>query len=164
MTFTNNLRCVRRRSDIQWPLNGRTSPTLVRVAPTQYFPDPLNLECYNTAVHSESLSFNYYFPPAALPAPIFGQEWRDPLQSVGQDPLDPSPTAQNANPYMGVNHIQLTQVPRVSGPVDDSLTWTGAITPSPHLDYSLDHVSLLLLFCLCMLVIVCMTFLLSKLH
>ena len=109
------------------------------------------------AVNSGSLLLNYGIPPPALPAPAFDQEWTYPLQSVEQGPLNS--TAQNTNPYVGVDGIQLTKVPRVPGPVDDSLTWARAIAPSaPRLDYSIDLVSLLPLFCSCALVMVYMTF------
>lgn len=104
---------------------------------------------YNMAVNSGSLPSNYQIPPATLPAPIFGQEWRYLLQPVGQDPLDLTPTVQNANPNMGI---------------DDSLTWARAIAPSPLLDYSIDHVSLLRLFRSYVLVMEYMSFLSSNPH
>ena len=140
---TNNPSHIRSYNDIQWPLlNGLTSPTLVGVAPSQYFPDGLNIERYNMTVSSGSLLSNRGTPPAPLPAPIFGQKWRNPRQSMGQDPLEPTPAVLNANPYMCSGDIQLTQVSCVPGPVDNCLTCAGSIDPPPHPDYSIDYVSL----------------------
>ena len=59
---------------------------------------------------------------------------------MGQDPLDPTPTVLDANPYVGSSDIRLTQVSCVPGPVDNSLTWPRPIDPSPHLDYSIEYV------------------------
>ena len=110
----------------------------------QYFPDRLNMARYNKAVNSGSLLFSHDIPRAPLPAPTFGQEWRGPLQSVGQVPIDPTPAVLDADPYMSSDDIQLTQVSCVPGPVDNGLTWAVPINASPHLDYSIDYVSLLL--------------------
>ncbi|SRR5258706_3064508 len=161
----DNLRHARRYTDTQWPLlNGPISPTLVGVAPPQYSPDRLNIGRYNVAVPSVSLLLNHDIPHAALPAPIFDQEWRNPLQSVGQDPLDPTSAVLNANPCMSSDDIKLTQVSCVPGLVDNSLTWARPIDPSPHLDYSIDDVSLLLVFCSYTLVMESMSFPSSNLH
>ena len=93
------------------------------------------------AVNSRPLLFNHDIPPAASPASILGQEWRNSLQSVGQDPLDPTLAVLDANPYIGSDAIQLTQVSCAPGPVDNSLTWARPINASPNLDYSTDYVS-----------------------
>ena len=158
---------VRSYTVIQWPpldVTGLTSPTLVGVAPPQYFPDRLNMERDDMAINSGSLLFNHDIPLAALPAPVLGQEWRNPLQSVGPVPLDPTPVVLNANPYMGSDDIQLTQVSCVPGPVNNSLTWTRLLGPSPHLDHSIDYVSLLFVFCSHALAMKYMSFLSSNLH
>ena len=131
------------------------------MSPTQYFPDRLDIERYNMAVNSGSLLFNHDIPPAELSAPIFVQEWRHPLQSVGQDPLDSTPAVLNVKSYMGSDDIQLTQVSCVPGPVDNSLTWARPIDRSSHLDDSLDYVSVMLVFCSHALVMKCISFPLS---
>ena len=112
----------------------------------QYLPDRLNKERYNMAANSGSLLLNHDIPPAALPAHAFGQEWRNPLRSLGQVPLDPTPAVLDESPYMGYEDIQFTQVSRVPGPVDNSLTWGRPINPSCHLDYLAGCIRLLLIF------------------
>ena len=94
------------------------------------------------AVNSGTHLFDHAIPPTALPAHVFGQEWRNPLQSVGQDQLTLTPTDLDAKPYMGPDDTQLTQVSCIPGPVDNSLA--RPIDLSLHLDYSIDFVSLLL--------------------
>ena len=136
----------------------------MRVAPPQYFPDRLNMKGYNMVANSGSLLFGHVTPPAALPAPIFAQEWRNPLQSIGQDSLDPTPAVLNTNTYMGSDDIQLTQDLCVPGLDDNAPTWARPIDPSPHFDYSTDYVSLLLIFCSYTLVKESMTFPSSNLH
>ncbi len=131
------------------------------VAPPQYFPDRLNMGRYNMAVNSGSLPSDHDIPPVALLAPIFGQEWRNPLPSVGEDPLDPTPPVLDANPHMGSGDIQLTHV---RGPDDNGLTWARLIDPSPHLDISIDYVSQMLVFCSYTLVMEPMSFPSSNLH
>ena len=115
----------------------------MRVAP-RYFPGRPNVEPYSTAYNARSLLFNRDIPPAALPAPLLCQEWRNPLQSMGQDQPDPTRAVLDAIPNMGSSDTRLTQVPCVPGPVDDCLTWPRPIDPSPHLDYSIEYVSLLI--------------------
>ena len=96
------------------------------------------------AANSGYLLFNHGIPPAASPAHVFGQEWRNTLQSVRHVPLDPTPAVLDANPYIGSDDIQLTQVSRVPGPVDNNQTWAKLIDQSPHLDHLTGYVSLLL--------------------
>ena len=72
---------------------------------------------------------------------------RNPLQSVGQDLPDPTPADLNASPYTGSNDIQLIQVSCVPGTVDNNLIWARPIDVSPHLDYSINYVSLSLILC-----------------
>ena len=105
------------------------------------------------AVNSGPRLFNHDIPPAASPG--------GPLQSVGQDPLDSTLAVLDANTYMGPDDIQLTLVP---GPVDDNLTWARLLDPSAHLDYSIDYVSVLLVFILYSLVMKYMSFPSSNLH
>ena len=161
----DNLCHARSYTDTQWTLlNGPTSPTLVGDTHPQYFPDRLNMGRYNMAVNAGSLLFNHDVPLAALPASILGQEWKNPLQSVGEDPLNPTPAVLDANLHIGSDDIQLTQASCVPGPVDNGLTWARPIDPLLHLDYSIDYVSLLLVFCSYTLVMKCMSFPLSNLR
>ena len=122
------------------------------------------MERSNIASNSVSPLFNWDIPPAEMPAPIFGQEWRNPLQSVEQVPLDPAPAVLNTNPYTRSDDIQLTQVSCLPGLVDHSLTWARPIDPSPHPDCPIDHVSLLLVFCSYKLVVEPVPFPSSNIH
>ena len=105
------------------------------------------MERYNIAVNSGSLLFSHDISLAAFPAPIFGQELRNPLRSLGQVPLDPTPEVLNANSYTGPNDIQLTQDSCAPGTVDNSLTWARTSDLLPHLDYSINYVSIMLVSC-----------------
>ena len=67
------------------------------------------------AVNDEPILVNHDFPLAVIPAPMFGQEWKNPLHPVGEDPLDPTPAVLGANLYIDSDDIQLTQVSCVPG-------------------------------------------------
>ena len=95
----------------------------------------------------------------ASPHPWSGME-----KSVGQGPLDPTPTVLDAEPYVGSDDIQLTQVSCVPGPVDNSLTCARPRDPSPHLDYSTDYISYCFILCPHTPVLKYISFPLSCLH
>jgi hypothetical protein len=127
-------------------ISGLALPTLSRVARPQYLPGLVDVERYGMAVNSEYLPFEHSMPPVALSTPIPWRKRGDPLQLAEQEMFDPTFSPQNLKPYTDIDGPQVTWLSYAPVPVDNRLSLAGAINPSPHFDYSVNDVRLLLAY------------------